>query len=179
MSLPILLDCDEILSDFVGAVLQLAKDEAGIKHRFEDVKGWDMSKELGWPGLNDAVTHAIKHKDLCARLKEIDGAIPWLRDLEETFGADRVFVCTSPWNAEWAGQRAGWLEQRGVPMKRQIQCGAKHLIPGFLVDDAQHHIDKRAPGQGFLIAAPWNSPRDIYPRGDHAAAKAWLHEVAR
>jgi 5'(3')-deoxyribonucleotidase len=180
MSLPILIDCDEVLADFVGACLQLAADKGGIYATKEQITGWDIGKAIGWPQLNTAVTEAIRTRELTLRLKEVPGSIPWLRDVEQTFGADRVYVCTSPWNGPWADQRISWLENRGVPLKRIIQMSPKHLLPGFLVDDALHHATARPAGTAFVIAQPWNkdTPADI-PRGDHSAALAWLKDVAR
>lgn len=180
MNLPILIDCDEVLSDFVGRVLELAAEFGGIYANREQITGWDMSKVLGWPGLDACVTERINKRELCFRLEETPGAISWLRQVEAEFGVDRVFICTSPWNAEWASQRMAWLERRGVPKSRQIQCSAKHLIPGYLIDDAAHHAARRPPGQAFIIDAPWNRGEcPGTPRGNHEAALAWLREVAR
>jgi 5'(3')-deoxyribonucleotidase len=177
--LPILLDCDEVLTDFVGACLDLAAREGGVYATRDEITGWDIGKAIGWPKLNDAITFAVNNKELCARLKEVPGSIPWLRDVEATFGADRVYVCTSPWNGRWADQRIDWLAFHGVPLKRVIQMSNKKLVPGYLVDDALHHIEARPAGTGFLIAQPWNKAGEgLYPRGDHTAALAWLKEVA-
>jgi 5'(3')-deoxyribonucleotidase len=185
MKLPILIDCDEVLADFVGTCLQLARDKAGIHAAEDQITGWNIGEAIGWQGLDAAITHAITYNDLTARIKEIPSAVAWLRDVEDTFGKDRVYICTSPWNAEWAGQRAAWLAARGVPIGRQIQMSAKYLLPGLLIDDALHHIegDARRParpdGSGFLLAKPWNKKaKPTTPRGDYAAAMQWLKEHA-
>ena len=183
-SLPILIDCDEVLADFVGAVLQLARGR-GITASRADVTEWDIGKAIGWPGFASAVTYHVD-AGLCGRLHEVPGAIGWLRRVECEFGAERVFICTSPWNAAWAGQRSQWLVDRGVPTSRQIQMAEKHLLPGHLIDDAAHHINgdpakgrpPRPDGQGFLVAAPWNSDGGRHPRGSLEDALVWLRKVA-
>jgi hypothetical protein len=151
--------------------------EAGVSATREDVTQWDIGAAIGFPQWGDAVGNAIK-AGLVRHMPEVSGGIAWLRDVERTFGADRVFVCTSPWNGEWAAQRSDWLIARGVPLKRQIQTAAKHLIPGHMVDDAIKNCSGRGPGQAFLLAQPWNKAGiPGVPRGDHAAALQWLKEV--
>lgn len=177
MTLPILIDCDEVLSDFVGECLRVAA-ESGYGGTLDQITGWDIGKCLGWKGFDAAITNRVDTAELCYRMPEVPGGIGWLRAVEAEFGAARVFICTSPWNASWAAQRIAWLEKRGVPLKRQIHTSQKALIPGLLIDDAQHHIEAREPGQGFLIAQNWNRRLPDVPRGDHYAAMAWLREVA-
>jgi hypothetical protein len=176
VSLPILIDCDDVLSDFLGAVCALAR-----RHDRPDVTiaslvpCWDLAKATGWQGVTQAITDAVRDREFCYRMPELPGAIRWLREIEETFGADRVFVCTSPWNGPWAGQRHDWLAKRGVPVARQIHTSRKDLIPGYLVDDAEKHI-KRRP-MGFLLDSPQNvDVRARYEHGNHAAASVWLAE---
>lgn len=176
-TLPILIDCDGVLADFTEGCLELARSRAGIFDKTEaDITRWDTGGCLGWPGLDVAVDHALRHSEFCYRLGEYEGAMHWFRDVELEFGAERVFVCTSPWNADWAGQRAAWLEKRGIPLKQQIQCSAKHLIPGYLIDDRPGVSLTRALSQTFTLARPWNAD-DANVRGDYAAATAWLRRV--
>lgn len=169
---PILIDCDGVLSHFTRACFALA-ERVGVHATDEDVAEWDTAKCIGYPGLNDAITRAILRDELVYRMPEYPGAIAWLRSLEAEHGADNVFVCTSPWNAEWLSQRAAWLEKRGVPLQRQIQCSAKHLVPGLLVDDRPGVHLTRTDGATFCLARPWNKG-DGAPRGDYADASAWL-----
>ncbi len=190
MKEPILIDCDEVLADFVGACLRLARTFYGIHATRADVTGWDIGVCLKWPEFAAEITRQVNENDLCKRLDEMPGALDWLREIEAEFGVDRVLVCTSPWNAAWLEQRARWLEERGVPLRRQVHCSAKHWHAGYLIDDAQHHIvgdpakgyAPRAVNRGFIVAAPWNSPAVspagfAYARGDLAAALAWLKRV--
>lgn len=177
---PILVDCDEVLSDFVGEILRLAA-LAGVHATRDDVTEWDIGKAIGWPDWTRVVTERLRSHDLCARMGEMPGAIAWLRRVEEEFGVDRVFVCTSPWDSVWAGQRAAWLEQRGVPIKRQIQMSPKHLVrSAHLIDDAVQHIERRPWHLGFLIDRPWNAAPACpdHARGGYDEALTWLRAVA-
>ncbi len=177
MIAPVLVDVDGVLADFTGGCLGLAR-EAGILGKTEaDITRWDTGACLGWPGLNDAVTRAVAHRDFCYRLREYEGAIAWLRQLEREHGEENVLACTSPWNAEWTSQRAAWLERRGVPLQRQIQCSAKHLVSGYLVDDRAGVHVKRAPGATFCLTRPWNASADEPARGGYEDAAMWLREA--
>jgi len=177
--LPILIDCDDVLSDFLGQLCDLAARNGLERSKDTLEPGWSLPEAFRWPEINDVVTQAVRFEDLCLNMPELPGSIEWLRDVERTFGKDRVYVCTAPWNGRWAGQRFEWLEARGVDKDRIIQCKAKHLIPGLLIDDAEHHVQARPAGTGFLFNSPQNkAARLIYPHGDHTAAMQWLKEHA-
>src|SRR5690606_31894301 len=172
------IDGDGVLADLSVAVLELARNVAGIYDKTEaDVVHWEYEKSLGWPALWHVVGEHVNTRELCFRLPEYPGAIRWLRELEREHGEDNVLVCTSPFNAAWASQRAAWLERRGVPLKRQIQCSAKHLVSGYLVDDRAGVHAKRPPGSTFCLTRPWNAASAEPIRGGYAEAAAWLREV--
>lgn len=177
--LPILIDTDDVLSDFLGQLCTLA-GRYGLYRTKETLQpGWKLANAFEWPEIDEAITSAIYNEALTYRMPELPGAIEWLRDVEATFGKERVYICTSPWNGEWSGQRHEWLTERGVDKDRIIQCKAKHLIPGLLVDDAEHHVQARPAGTGFLFNSPQNkAARNKFPHGDHAAAMQWLKEHA-
>ncbi len=177
--LPILIDCDDVLSDFLGTLVDLA-DRYGLERSKDGLQpGWSLKAAFEWPEIDAVITRNVAHNDLCGNMPELPGAIEWLRDVEAQFGKDRVYVCTSPWDANWARQRFEWLEERGVEKDRIIQLKAKHLIPGLLVDDAEHHVQARPVGTGFLFNSPQNkAARLSWPHGDHAAAMQWLKEHA-
>lgn len=178
MKPPVLIDCDGVLSNFVRAVFDLAAlrhDARGFTEA--DVTMWDFHTRLLHPDMNATINHAISRDEFVFRMPEHEGAIAWLHSVEREHGADNVFVCTSPWNAEWTAQRAAWLEQRGVPLKRQIQCSAKHLVRGRLIDDRPGVSATREPGSTFCLARPWNAASAEPLRGDYSEASAWLRAL--
>lgn len=178
MTAPVLVDVDGVLADLTHTVLELARSAANIFNKTEaDIVQWEYEKSLGWPALWGVVGARVSTHELCYRLPEYPGSIDWLRRLESEHGAENVFACTSPFNAAWASQRAAWLEQRGVPLSRQIQCSAKHLVSGYLVDDRAGVHAKRAPGATFCLTRPWNASADEPLRGGYEAAAQWLREA--
>lgn len=156
MTLPILVDCDGVLSDMTGSVLQLAREKAQVFDKGpEDVTDWDYGVALGWPGANQAITDAVRYREFVYRMKPYVGAFTALRELEAAFGASNVIVCTAPWGAEWAAQRYAWLEEFAkVPMHRVIMTVRKDLTAGFLVDDYPENFVGRA--RGWLVTQPHN-----------------------
>ena len=173
---PILIDCDDVLADLCGACVLLMRD-AGLDYpevthmRDDHLSNWRQ------PDFLCRLNPAVIERQFCYRLAELPGAIAWLRSLEREHGSDNVFVCTSPWNAEWTAQRAAWLERRGVPLKRQIQCSAKHLVMGRLVDDRPGVAATRPEGQTFCLTRPWNAASAEPVRGGYAEASAWLRSL--
>ncbi len=157
MTTPILVDCDGVISNMTRSVLLLAADH-GIYDKTEaDVTNWEYDISLGWKGVNDVITRAIRDREFVYRMHPYPGAFMALRRLEAEYGADNVIVCTSPWNAEWASQRYAWLEDfAGVKRKRVIMCSKKHLISGFLIDDHVENLKGRPFHDAYLIARPHN-----------------------
>jgi 5'(3')-deoxyribonucleotidase len=182
MTLPILVDCDEVLADFTRAALDVAERELGVVLRKEDLTTWDFIAPV--PGLREAITRAVS-RGMCRNLLPCDGAGQFLSELERTYGEDNVLVLTRPWTTSpgvvcksWLAQRAAWLEDFGVPESRLIQTGTpKWRIPGFLVDDAPHNLGQRGPGGDFCLARPWNRSYTGV-RGSYADCLAYLRTRA-
>jgi 5'(3')-deoxyribonucleotidase len=186
VTLPILVDCDEVLADFTRAAIDVAQNELGVTMRKEDLMTWDFISPV--PGLREAITRAVSD-GLCRNLHSCDGAGEFLSALERRYGEENVLVLTRPWTVSpgvvsrtWLAQRAAWLEDFGVPESRLLQTGVrKGYFPGLLIDDAPHNLASREPGQRFCIARPWNRDESTLggcPRGDYAACLRYLRTVA-
>lgn len=186
MTLPILVDCDEVLADFTGAAIAVAERELGVTLTKEGITTWDFISPV--PGLREALTRAV-NDGLCRNLLPCDGAGDFLSELERRYGKDNVLVLTRPWTVApgvasktWLAQRAAWLEDFGVAENRQIQTGVPKLrVPGFLIDDALHNVRDRAQGQRYCLARPWNAnPAELggCPRGTYAQCLAYLKWAA-
>lgn len=182
MTLPILVDCDEVLADFTRAALDIAARDLNVHLRKEDLHVWDFISPV--PGLREAITRAV-NDGLCRNLLPCDGAGEFLDELERRYGSENVLVLTRPWTTApgvvsktWLCQRAAWLEAFGVPENRLIQTGApKRLFPGILLDDAPHNVVDRPAGQRYCIARPWNrNPAELNgcPRGTYAECLSYL-----
>lgn len=156
------LDCDGVVSDYVGAA------EAWLRRKFRarlrdwrySPDEWDLRADLPLD-IAAALTEASKAKGFCARLSECPGAadgVPALRELCD------LHVVTAAWpeSLTWAGERAAWLEQRwpGLPVTFTAH---KEVFAGHvLVDDKYTTLVKwkaRHPcGVAILWRAAWNRP---------------------
>lgn len=174
---PILVDCDGVIADMTQSVLQLAREVNIFDKGPEDITDWDYRVSLGWPGVNEAITRAVLHREFVYRMHPYSGAFMALRRLEATFGKENVLVCTSPWCAEWAAQRYAWLADfAGVDEGRVIMCRQKHRIPGFLIDDSAKNLEGRPFHDAWLVARPHNVGAP-FTRGTLGEAVALLFQT--
>lgn len=169
MTLPILVDCDGVLSNMTRSVLQLAAEHGYLDKLEEDIADWSYASSIGWPSVNAAITNATLTREFVYRMRPYPGAFMALRRLEAAFGKENVLVCTSPWPeapGEWAAQRYAWLRYfASVESKRVIMCSAKHLVPGFLIDDHPKQLEGRPFENAFLVARPHNATATRFIRG--------------
>jgi hypothetical protein len=177
VTIPILVDCDQVLSDFVQACLDLAAEKYNVFATKEDCTKdppWDA---IGCPYLPANINEAIAKGEFVYRMKPLAGGIEFLRDLETQFGERNVYICTAPWNGEWASQRLDWLRDIAkVPMKRVITTSCKYLVQGILIDDSVKHLVNR--DFGYCIAQPYNTEFKG-PRGNYRECLEWLKEVTK
>jgi len=134
----VLLDCDGVLSDFVGAAIDVAHHHSAKRWKVEDLTQWSFWKDMVDPDVPDLVKRIladISTPGFCAGIQPLPGAKEAVERLREI--AD-IRVVTSPWNSPtWAHERFEWLTQHfDFPRSQVIQCEDKSEVDGdFLVDD--------------------------------------------
>lgn len=167
----LLLDCDEVLGDFLSSALPIiskhAKKEIATHHLTE----WDI-----FAGLPDKIEkkcyREFSKKGFCQNIKPFEDAqkiMPTL--LEEA----EVYIVTSPLRSTyWHQERVDWLRTHmGIPSNRVILTSAKHMVQGdIFVDDRPLNIERweqRNPGRyAFLWDRPFNRGAKHLTR-----AKSW------
>jgi len=172
----IAIDCDGVLADFVGGVL----DALGAAHTHEDVVCWDIELALGLK--RGALAGIVSRPGWVASLRPIDGA----RDAVDALRAagHRVVCVTTPWHTSphWHRERHAWLEREFAFNSRDIvQCGDKSLINTHVLCEDNTRTANAFASRGdrrraVLIDAPWNR-RDAIVAGVTRVAS--LAEVAR
>lgn len=173
--MPILVDVDGCIADFVQACLDLAAEKFNIFAQPSDCTYDPLWNAIGCPYLPPAIDEAIAKREFVYRMKPLPGGIEFLRTLEDKYGEKNVFICTSPWNGQWAEQRMAWLRDKaGVKQNRIIQCSAKHLVNGILIDDSVKHLVNR--DFGYCIAQPYNTEHKG-PRGGYQDCLKWLEDL--
>jgi 5'(3')-deoxyribonucleotidase len=187
----VLLDCDGILSDFIGAALLALRAESGQVYSREDIFTWEVFDSLPAQAQDHKrqVYELLKGKLGCLTMRVYDGAKEGVKRLEEL--ADVVIV-TSPFpgSATWASERETWLKNHfGIHHDRVIHAHNKRHIKGdFFVDDrtshvvtwAEHHPEGRAllwtmrTNEGDEL--PDNVSRVVGWEQLHARVELWCRE---
>ena len=148
MEYTIVLDCDGVLADFVGA---LAK---GFEFDPEIVTEHDLRHVFGekWPHM---VT-AICSEGWCSQVPMYEGAQELYKGLAKL---GRVIIATSPWDSEtWCCERTRWIRER-FPKPNIVFARDKHDVRGdVLIEDSAESvegwIDHLEPA--ILVDRPWN-----------------------
>lgn len=168
----LLLDCDEVLSDFISgwldiinrSIARLAVPWTPLGR--DDVDGWNI-----FGALRTRFPASIV-EEIEARCRAQDGAPGYAQSLQVLPGAKaavarlartsdlHVVTSPSPDSRTWARDREDWLLYHfGIPATRVHHTRSKHLIGGdVFVDDKPENVatwvDANPLGIGILWAGP-------------------------
>jgi 5'(3')-deoxyribonucleotidase len=176
----VLVDCDGVMADFVGATLSIAHRISSKRWAVEDLKGWDFwesMKDRAVPDLEARIKKAISEEGFCSEIPVIPGAVEGVESLRTI--AD-VVVVTTPWRSRtWAHERFEWLERNfGLHRDLVIQTSNKADVDGdMLVDDSPANLrkwDKRRMERGARVISPvlWAAFHNAEETG-YAVAHTW------
>ena len=172
----VLLDCDGVLSDFIGPVLDLVWEATGRTYTREDVKVFDFAASLGLePEENAVVKDEISHRrGWWSELPIMPGAQEGVARLQQI--AD-VYIVTSPWNncRTWLYERETWLRKHfGIPHSRVLACSAKHIVAGdVLVDDRIDTLLQWQDHNPRGAAVQWQTPHNRNDGWRAWSTKSW------
>lgn len=172
----VLLDCDGVLADFVGAALELINDQLGKRFTRDDVTGWDFTASLGLqPDVGAWIKRQIgATKGFASSLDAYPGAVDGVRRLCEVA---EVYVVTAPWNsnATWAFERESWLKHNfGIGHDRVIHTSAKHLVHGdILVDDKTSTCKQWRAAWPDGVVLRWSTPHNWREAWDGTSTADW------
>ena len=181
----ILLDCDGVLSDFIGGVLDVVRDREEVELEAKDFPRGEIFKQLGEidPGLRRMASAAIMERGFCAGLAVLPGAESGVRTLRAA-GLE-VYIVTSPVTKShyWMCERYEWLmEHFGIDNKYVIFTQSKHIVQGdIFIDDRDDHVEEwvehQKNGAGFI----WDTLHNRHVGQDLQRLKSWeeLHEILR
>ncbi len=162
-----LIDCDGVLCDFVGGVLDFAHTKSTLRWTRDDLTHWDFWDDMKDPlntDLGRQIFKAIGRKGFCENLSPLPGAKEGIKQLVDQ--GVHIKVLTSPWkdSQTWCAERFEWLRGHfGIPFCDVIQCAHKDNVHGdFLLDDKVSNVTSwmeyqllhaRKPGRGLI----WNT----------------------
>lgn len=156
----VILDCDGVLSDFVGGLFSELKS-----------KGFQIPDQLNTYEIFDQMDerskaeshHILNSGEFWATMPVIEEAAAVVDALKAE--NHDIVVATTPWGScmEWGYARRAWLTRNlGLRATRVITVYDKHLIHGdVIVDDKPETVtkwqNKWQNGKAFLMNRPWNT----------------------
>lgn len=177
----ILVDCDGVLADLVGGVLEVVnRGRTRNLLTAADVTQWSIADSLG---ISDAwFDEILSTPGFVKGLRPFPCVYSTMRDMKRKHS---VRVVTSPFDASpfWMYERVQWLRDHSIADKHQtIFASEKTLIRGdFLIDDHPHTVANwsRAwpQGIGLLWDAPYNQGVELPSNGRRVRTWAEVHEV--
>ena len=174
MSKPrVLLDCDNVLSDFVGPCLKVLRQITGKTYARKDITAFNIMKSLEIPkDVADTAYAQMKGPGFCRSLPVFDGAQEGVAKLKEVA---HVFVVTSPFGGlYWPGEREEWLYRLfEIGRKNIVQTPAKYTVTGdLLVDDKTTTLVEWLNYQQG-IAVQWETPHNRHDGWTGPATDNW------
>jgi len=169
--LRLLLDCDGILADFVGGILNELRENELVDLRPEDFPNWEIFRQLDeyGPGIREFAGVVARRPGFCLNLPVYAGAKEGVQKLLDA-GVE-LFIVTSPLigSETWAHERDLWLAKNfGIPSSRVVHTQSKHIVQGdVFVDDKAHarHRLARPPHEWCSLSlghsaqqAGWKGP---------------------
>lgn len=149
----VLLDCDGVLSDFVGMVLAWDNHQ----HTRESITDFNIFKCWGQPERWVDFTAYLRGTGAVLGMAPTPDARDIVRGLRA--GGHEITVVTSPFQGvpNWMPDRLKWLELHfGFSPRDVCFWDQKHRIAGdVLIDDRAEHIEA-FPGRALLVDAPYN-----------------------
>ncbi len=181
----ILLDCDGVLADFVGGLLELINRECGTSYRRDDITEFDIGKSLGWSDAMRAKVDDLVRGEpgMILGLAQEPGARVGFGILEQLAGD--IYVVTSPWpgHQTWAYERTQWLWRHfAIPSNHVVHTAAKHLVMGdVLVDDKTSTLESWRREFPSGLAVQWQTPHNMRDAWYGASTRDWdeLVEMCR
>lgn len=172
----VLLDCDGILSDFVGGYLALLEQHTGLKPVREAIDQFDIGAALGLTAEQSArMKRAIGDEHRLARCLDVyPGAREGVARLRSV--AD-VYIVTSPWNSNptWTHDREHWLKQHfDIPHSRVVHTSAKHLCVGdVFIDDKVSAVVAWQAHHPLSVGVVWDTPHNRRDHWSGARTSSW------
>lgn len=160
------LDCDGILSDWLGGCLDAVFEVTGKRYQRQEVSRWDPWLQFKLqPDQTAAVFAQVDTPGFCESLDVLPGAEEGFSALSKV--AD-VLVVTTPWVTAptWCFERSRWLSRKfGVLPGQIIHAAAKEYITAdFFLDDNKANVTSWTEKQkhpGYLYDATYNQGGDL------------------
>lgn len=164
----VLLDCDGVLSDFIGHAIQSSEVLASKGYTSETFPAWNISAVLD-PEEEAELRKEFVKEGWCASMPPRKGARQACHRLREFA---EVYFVTAPYDSPyWMAERSKWLEREmGAQEGDWVMTHAKHLCVGdIFVDDKLLNVTRWHQYHPDKVAVLWEpqkpNPRHLIPDG--------------
>ncbi len=152
----LLLDCDGILSDFVGASLRYLQQAHGLKFTPEQVTEHDICKALSLDNITAIwLQHEWRMPGFCLGIEPYPGSKDFVESLKQL---GDIVVVTAPMAAArpWMYERLEWLEYH-YGLTDVVFTKHKHHVAGdVMIDDNEGNLLTSLAKYKVLFRRPWN-----------------------
>lgn len=183
----LLLDCDGILADFVGATLRELRSLSGRTFSADEVSSWEIFRSLPdeMERYRGDVYGRLGAEGGCYSIPLLDGAVDGVGSLRDL--AD-VVVVTAPFkdSLTWQHERERWLRKH-FGLINVVHAIAKERVHGdIFVDDKpsnvrewqQYWASRDPAARAYLWVTPRAKPEDLAEL-PHVSTWEELHEKVR
>lgn len=160
----ILIDCDDVLADFINAFFAEANKITGKNYHKNDLNEWDILSVIKEEEIKKELFNLILKKDFCLNIPTIHGAQEAIKELKKI--GDVVVVTAPPSISHWVHERTQWLESHfDIPHNKIIHTTCKEYVSGdYFIDDKYENLIKwkknNPNGKAILWDAPYNKKID-------------------
>lgn len=151
----LLVDCDDVLSDFATRFREYVKWAHGVDFTYADVQDYQYHTV---PGFDPSWWDLCKFPGFAGGMEPLPGAVEAVKKLRILA---EVFCVTSPYHDShwWMDERLRWLEERlGFDYQHVIFTHRKDMIRGDILLEDRWDNAATFPGKGVLFDRPWNQP---------------------
>lgn len=150
----VLFDMDDVITNFLGSVIDIYNARKGTNFTVEQVRSWDLSEDF-----DDDIFSIFKEDGFFLQLKEKNGSTKVLKDLIESTRYD-IYVITACNSVHELLEKVEWF-QNFIPnfnLDRLISCKEKYIIRGDIIIDDK--IDNLIECKPFMECILYDMPHN-------------------
>lgn len=150
----ILFDMDDVITNFLGSVIDIYNKRKGTSFSIEEVRSWDLSENF-----DEDIFQIFREDGFFLQLEEKNESTKVVRDLIESTRYD-IFIITACNSAYELVEKVEWM-RKFIPdfnLDRLISCKEKSIIRGDLIVDDK--IDNLIECSPFMECILYDMPHN-------------------
>lgn len=143
----LLIDQDDVLAEYISAVVEAFNNKYGTRFKTSDCTAWDLASIFG-----EEILTVMHEPELFRNLKPVKDAVETFERLYRS-NLFEMYIVTAA-HPRTVEAKYDWIKEHMafLPQKNIIVSSAKHMIKGdYLLDDGMHNIKAFADTDGTPI----------------------------